>query len=106
MHNDDDTNPDLAAYRGYFDLGLKFGKSDSFVLGSNLRYGTKGGSMQLDGTYPLFRAIRKIFFLKEDQDSLNPNIYLHAQYYNGYAETLLNYNKKDHALRFGIAFVR
>lgn len=106
MHNDDDTNPDLAAYRGYFDLGLKFGKSDSFVLGSNLRYGTKGGSMQFDGTYPLFRAIRKIFFLKEDQDSINPNIYLHAQYYNGYAETLLDYNKKDHALRFGIAFVR
>jgi len=106
VHNDDDTNPDLEAYRGYFDLGLKFGKSDGFVLGSNLRYGTKGGSMQLDCTYPLFRAVRKIFFLKEYQDSLTPNIYLHAQYYNGYAETLLNYNKKDHALRFGLAFVR
>ena len=52
------------------------------------------------------RAVRQIFFMKEGPDSLNPNVFLHAQYYNGYAETLLNYNKKEHALRFGIAFVR
>lgn len=32
INNDDDTNPDLADYRGYFDLEIKLGKADSFVL--------------------------------------------------------------------------
>jgi hypothetical protein len=30
------TNPDIARYRGYFQLDLKLGRADSFVLGSSL----------------------------------------------------------------------
>lgn len=41
--NAEDTNPDLADYRGYFDLELKFGKMNSFVLSTLLRWASKGG---------------------------------------------------------------
>lgn len=102
VNNDNDTNSDLEDYRGYFDFSLKFGKQNGLVLGSNLRHGSEGGSMQVDLTCPLY----KILFLDENQTLLSPNLYLHTQYFNGYAESLLNYNKKDHALRLGIAFVR
>jgi len=93
--NDDDTNPDLADYRGYFDLLLKCGKPDSFLLSSNIRQGTEGGSLQMDLTYPL----NQLFFR-------NLNLYAHAQYFTGYAEDLLNYNEKKHAFRLGLALVR
>lgn len=100
--NDNKTNPDIEDYRGYFDLELKFGKRDSLVLGSNLRYGSRGRSIQVDATYPLV----KILFLDEKQKWLNPNLYFLVQYYNGYAESLIHYNEKSHALRLGIALVR
>ncbi len=32
--NEDDNNPDLADYRGYFDLAIKAGKADQLVLGT------------------------------------------------------------------------
>ncbi|MFH2045936.1 MAG: phospholipase A [Pseudomonadota bacterium] len=100
--NDNDTNPDIKNYRGYFDLELKAGKSNGLAVGSNLRYGKKGGSIQLDATYPFY----KILFLDENQDWLNPNLYFLVQYYNGYAESLIRYNEKSHALRLGISLVR
>ena len=102
VNNDNETNSDLEDYRGYFDLELKCGKQNSFVLGSNLRYGRKGGSMQVDATYPVY----KMLFLDDNQDWINPNLYFHIQYFNGYAESLINYNEKSHAIRLGIAFVR
>jgi outer membrane phospholipase A len=95
FNNDDDTNPDLSDYRGYFDLELKFGKADSFVLGSNLRWASEGPSVQLDLTSPL-----NLFFFK------NMDIYIHAQYVSALAESLLDYTERTHALRFGLAIVR
>ncbi len=100
--NDNQTNPDIEDYRGYFDLELKFGKRDSLVFSTNIRYGSQGGSIQTDATYPLC----KILLLGEKQDWLNPNIYFHIQYFNGYGESLIRYNEKSHALRMGIALVR
>jgi len=102
LGNDNETNADLEDYRGYFDLEFKFGKQNSLVLGSNLRYGCKGGSMQLDATYPVY----KMLFLDDEQGWLNPNLYFHVQYFNGYAESLIRFNEKSHAIRLGIAFVR
>ena len=95
VNNDDDTNPDLDRYRGYFDLGLKIGKMDSFVLDTSFRWADEGASLQLDLTYPLHR-----FFFK------TLDIYLHAQYSNALAENLIDYQDRSHAFRLGFSVVR
>ncbi len=93
--NEEENNPDLPDYRGYFELELKFGKADSFVLGSYLRWAQKGGSIQLDLTYPLTRILFG-----------NIDIYLQAQYVSALAESLIHYKERTEALRFGFAIVR
>ena len=95
ISNQDETNPDLKYYRGYFDLETKLGKADSFVLGSHFRWAKEGGSIELDLTYPLHRFIFK-----------NLNLYFQAQYVNALAESLLNYRDRTEALRLGFAIVR
>lgn len=93
--NDDETNPDFYKYRGYFDLQVKLGKPDRAVLDSHLRWAEKGASVRLDLSYPLDRII-----------DTQLQVYLHAQYVNALAESLLNYRDRTRALRFGISFVR
>lgn len=95
VKNDDETNPDLEDYRGYFDLELQLGRAESFVLGSHLRWAEQGASVQCDLTYPLH-----LFLFK------NLDMYLQAQYFNGYAESLLNYTERTDAFRLGLAIVR
>ncbi len=95
VNNDDDTNPDIEDYRGYYELETKIGNPESFVLAGLFRNGDEGSSYQLDLSYPLSKLLG---------GSLN--IFLHAQYYNGYAETLLHYTEKDDAFRLGISIVR
>lgn len=94
LANDEETNPDLADYRGHFDLDLKFGKADSFVLSSILRWAREGASIETDLTYPIH------------QFSKNFQVYLQAQYVNSLAESLLQYQKRTEALRFGFSIVR
>jgi phospholipase A1 len=93
--NDDVNNLDLNDYRGYFDLEIKAGQADGFVLGSNFRYAKEGGSVELDLTYPLSQFIFK-----------NLNLYFQIQYVNALAESLLNFRDRTEALRLGFAIVR
>jgi phospholipase A1 len=93
--NEDENNPDLKDYRGYFDLEIKAGQADGFVLGSHFRYAKEGGSMELDLTYPLSQFIFK-----------HLNLYLQVQYVNALAESLLNFRDRTEALRIGFAIVR
>jgi outer membrane phospholipase A len=95
VNNDDDTNPDLEDYRGFFDLELKFGKADSFVLGSNLRWAEEGPSVQVDLTYPLDRLLFRNF-----------DLFFQVQYVNALAESILDYRERNEALRLGFAIVR
>lgn len=95
VKNEDETNSDLDDYRGYFDLELKAGLAESFVLSSNFRWANEGTSIQLDLTYPLNQ-----YFFK------NLDFYLQIQYVNSLAETLLNYRHRTEALRFGFSIVR
>lgn len=88
-------NPDIADFKGYFDLELKFGKPDGLELRSNLRQGAEGGSVQIDFTYP-FRILTFGNF----------NGYFQVQYFSGYGETLLFYNQKDTQFRIGFALYR
>jgi len=95
IDNDDDTNPDLRKYRGYFDLETKIGKADGLLLGSHFRWAEKGPSVELDLTYPLGRYIFK-----------DLNLYFQVQYVNALAESLLNFRDRTRALRLGVAIVR
>jgi phospholipase A1 len=93
----DDGNTDIAKYRGYCDLraviGWRQGLEFSFLgrIGSDYNR----GSVQLDLTYPI-------------RDLLNHNldIYIDAQYFNGYGETLRGYNLRSQAFRMGFALTR
>ncbi|MCF8069010.1 MAG: phospholipase A [Desulfobacterales bacterium] len=86
---------DIEDYRGYFDLEMKFGKMDNFLLGSHFRWAREGGSMQLDLTYPISKSLLE-----------NLNVYLHIQYTNSLAENLLNYQDRTEAFRIGFSFIR
>jgi outer membrane phospholipase A len=90
-----DENPDIYKYRGYFDLVAAAGKADSLRIAATYRQGTSRASFQVDASYPLFDILPGKVAL-----------YLYAQYFNGYAESLLYYNQKSEALRFGIAVYR
>ena len=95
IDNEDENNPDLKDYRGYFDVEMKVGQADGFVLGSNFRWAKEGGSMELDLTYPLSQFIFK-----------NLNLYFQVQYVNALAESLINYRDRTEAVRLGFAIVR
>ncbi len=91
-------NPDIADYRGYLDLVLRFGHPDGFEAAATLRKGTSSGygSIQVDLTYPLDR----LFFG-------NAASYLQFQYFNGWGETLLNYDEKlESQYRIGFSIFR
>ena len=93
--NSDSTNPDLNKYRGYFDLELKIGRANRFVAETHWRWAEKGHSVSVDLSYPMDRLI-----------NVNPQVYLHVQYVNALAESLLNYTERNEALRIGFSIVR
>ena len=57
--------------------------------------GGKGHSIYMDLTYPMDRLLKA-----------NPQLFLHIQYVNALAESLLDYDKRKEALRIGISIVR
>ena len=75
---------------------IRDGKNDSLNVGVFLRAGQslRYGAMQVDATYPL--------------DALYKNFaaYFLVQYWNGYGESLLNYDRHTQTVRFGISLVR
>jgi outer membrane phospholipase A len=83
-------NGDLADYRGYFELEAKAGKADNLVFSGTLRWAREGASGQLDLTYPVHQYLS----------------YLHAEYVNALAESLLNFRERTEAFRLGISFIR
>ncbi|RJP81093.1 MAG: hypothetical protein C4522_06285 [Desulfobacteraceae bacterium] len=84
-------------YRGFFDLGLAYGKKDGFFGTANLRKGVSSGrgSIQMDFTYPMNKMFTGIL-----------NFYLQAQIYSGYGETLLYYDQRYTFYRIGFAVYR
>jgi len=90
-------NADIGRYRGHMDLNLRYGKRDGWLFSGTMRRGTGGyESFQLDASYP----IRQPFFA-------NAGGYIHFQYFNGYGETLLDYNlRRTPQFRLGFSIVR
>jgi outer membrane phospholipase A len=95
VDNSEDSNPDIEDYRGYFDLGLTFGKASRFILDNHFRWAKEGASFEVNLTYPLHRLLRD-----------NIDLYLHVQYANVLGESLLHYTERTEAVRIGLAIVR
>ncbi len=97
--NKSDYNADIYRYSGFWDTKLLahqlLGRSgENLDLEFKLTSGKNGvpfdrGSIQLGAKYKV-------------PGGLNP--YLYAEYFKGYAETILDYNKRSEELRAGIAF--
>lgn len=88
--NDNDTNPDLEDYRGYFDLEVKCGWAQGLICTNHLYWAEQGGSWTVDLTYPLPLL----------------NLYLQVQYADTLAEVLRNYQDRRRVWRIGLAIVR
>ncbi|WP_395063082.1 phospholipase A [Paraburkholderia silvatlantica] len=92
-----ETNSDIAHYRGYVDLLFKYGSPDGWQLATTLRKGTRStyGSVDVQFTYPLAKLFGNAW-----------GGYLFLNYFNGYAEDLLDYNQHRWAARIGFAVSR
>ena len=90
-------NPDIARYRGYADWLLRYGDESTWVVSGRARVSSIGhSSTQLDLSIPF----RKPLFARTGG-------FLHFQLFNGYGETLLDYNQRHPAqLRVGFSIVR
>jgi outer membrane phospholipase A len=88
-------NPDIAHYRGYVDWLFGVGSKGGLDFWGVLRKGTHSdfGSVELSASYPLSKL-----------SGGDLTGWLMLQYFNGYGESLLDYNHKlDSQLRLGIA---
>ncbi|MBT0962028.1 phospholipase A [Denitromonas iodatirespirans] len=90
-------NPDIQRYRGYGELGLRFGRDDGWLAKVMLRRGKGGvGTSQVDVSYPLRQSIFS-----------SVGAFFHLQYFDGEGETLLDYRRAGHPqLRIGVSIVR
>jgi outer membrane phospholipase A len=92
-------NPDIADYRGYVDLLVKYGSPNGWQLATTLRKGTKHwyGSVDAQLTYPLAKLLGNSAW----------GGYLWLGYFNGYGEDLLDYNVRQHWIaRIGYSIAR
>lgn len=90
-------NPDMPKYRGYDELHLTFGQRDGLQLATigRIGQGFEKASGQFDLTYPLTKLLNG-----------NTDLSIDAQYFVGYGDSLLNYNKYSSIFRIGFSIVR
>lgn len=94
---DVENNPDIADYRGYFELTAILGRNDRGALAvtGRLGQGAHKGSWQADLTIPV--RFDKLFDFAT---------YFLIQYWNGYGESLRSYNERTETVRAGFSLVR
>lgn len=92
-----DENPRIKDYRGHIGVRSTLGWGKGLLLSAFGRLGDDGnkGSLQLDLSYPLMRVLYG-----------NLGLYLYSQYFVGYGESLLRYDERSWAVRFGFAIFR
>ncbi len=90
-------NPDIRHFRGNTGLFLELGEDNGLRVTTNsrLNFGSGKGAIDVMASYPLTRVIAKNF-----------NLYVFGQAFTGYGENLLDYDKHQTRLRFGLGFVR
>ena len=87
---DIDDNADIADYLGNYELRFAYKlKRHTFTLMSRnqLQSGFQKGAFQFDWSMPLYRRLR-----------------LYTQYFNGYGESLIDYNYFNNTLGLGLSF--
>ncbi|MCC5879246.1 MAG: phospholipase A [Idiomarina sp.] len=85
---DDDDNPDIKRYLGYGDLNFIYSWNDYSVdvlLRNNLRTSTNRGALRVGFSFPLWNRFRG-----------------YVQYFNGYGESLVDYDHHTQSLGVGI----
>jgi outer membrane phospholipase A len=91
-------NSDIARYRGYADLQIKYGDPNALELSTTLRKGNHAlyGSVDAQLTYPMNKLVGGAF-----------GGYLWVGYFNGWGEDLLDYNRRQHwNVRVGYSIAR
>ena len=84
-----DDNPDITDYMGHGDLLLAYKWNDQTISATwrnNLDFSDNRGSIQLDYSFPL-----------------NGRVKGYVQYFNGYGESLIDYNRSVSRIGMGIA---
>jgi phospholipase A1 len=84
---DGDDNPDIEQYLGHFEFSTIYRKNEqeiTMLVRNNLRSDNRG-AIQLDWTFPIWRGLKG-----------------HAQYFNGYGESLIDYNQQVERIGFGL----
>lgn len=93
-------NPDIARYRGNVEWRIRIGRDQGLQFAATLRKGRSSGygSGQFDFTVPL----RMVPTARRSAAG-----YLQIQYFNGWGETLIDYNRReDDQYRIGYALTR
>ncbi len=83
-----DDNPDIEDYLGNFEFTTVYRRNDqeiSVMLRNNLDFDDNRGALQLDWTFPLHRRFRG-----------------YVQYFDGYGESLIDYNADIERIGIGI----
>lgn len=89
-----DDNPDIENYLGYGDIEIKYlygNNQFSLKLRNNLKLKNNRGSAQLDCSIPINNSKTTYWYIKA---------------FNGYGESLINYDKSVSKIGFGFAFYR
>ncbi|MGC6342115.1 phospholipase A [Bisgaard Taxon 45] len=82
--NKNNDNPDISQYRGYFDLAVGYYYHDhQFKLSGHYNPASNKGGVEASYSYPITKNIR-----------------FYTQYYNGYGESLVDY--QQHIQRIGV----
>jgi len=84
-----DDNPDIERYMGNFELTGVYGLNQHrfiMLLRNNLRANNNRGAIELTWSYPILGNLR-----------------IYTQYFNGYGESLIDYNHHNQRVGIGIA---
>ena len=95
FNNSKSHNPDLKDYRGNVDFEFKIGKASGFVSTTHLLVAKKGLSFETNLSYPISNLLKN-----------NLDFFIHLQYSNSLAESLINYKERTQAFRIGFSIVR